>query len=816
MGYLLKEALKTLCGVNQWAYAVFWKIDCHNPKLLIWEECYSEPLQCSDPSKVSGLGTPEMSLGEKEECLATHEVLPAGKIQSLIDHMMVKNEIVIMGEGLTGRAAVTGNHQWVLSKFFDGNTYPPQVLNEMHYQFSAGIETVAIIPVSTHGVVQFGSSLSIMENMGFVASVRSLILKLGCIHDSLFSCKCYTDDKASVSPGMHCSIPPGSCKLTRQMVSGQASQPSDLVGNVHDVPPLVFQNSNQPKSCPSKICPVMRASPSFHEQSEISFVGADEILHNPGLLFGSLLSLEGWAILSDNCPQLRANEVVSHELLQASYSVLNDPSKLNSSPCFPLLNAISQSKEDMFDSSKTQEFPLVNMTDHVLSANLSHLPKVEFSKSEGGHILMGDPPSQWLDHFEKQEVGSKSIATSTMYTETSFCQHSMGDDLSDVFGGEHENKILCGFQCPGEKGKEIQTSMTMHEDASDFCAITECLYDDGGIFPGISDDHLLDAVVSRSCAVSKQSLGDNLSCQTTTTKMCCSSALTFHGTDMSPEQIEEEIFRTPKPVENSVSPACHSRWSGEGRFYQPTSFCGSQVSSWLEQNQRSKVETSVSTGCSKRPGEVNRPNRKRLKPGENPRPRPKDRQMIQDRLKELREIVPNGAKCSIDALLERAIKHMLFLNSVTKHADMLKEPGESKIIHKEGGLLLKDNFEGGSTWAFEVGSQSVVCPIIVEDLDPPGQLLVEMLCENRGLVLEIADMIQGFGLTILKGMLESRNDKVWARFSVEANRDLSRKEIFMSLIRLLDQNVKTSETSPMGPLHSFMQPPTVPAMCGPW
>lgn len=32
MGYLLKEALKTLCGVNQWSYAVFWKFGCQNPK----------------------------------------------------------------------------------------------------------------------------------------------------------------------------------------------------------------------------------------------------------------------------------------------------------------------------------------------------------------------------------------------------------------------------------------------------------------------------------------------------------------------------------------------------------------------------------------------------------------------------------------------------------------------------------------------------------------------------------------------------------------------------------------------------------------
>ncbi|KAJ0491142.1 putative myc-type, basic helix-loop-helix (bHLH) domain, transcription factor LHW [Helianthus annuus] len=53
--------------------------------------------------------------------------------------------------------------------------------------------------------------------------------------------------------------------------------------------------------------------------------------------------------------------------------------------------------------------------------------------------------------------------------------------------------------------------------------------------------------------------------------------------------------------------------------------------------------------------------------------------MIQDRVKELREIVPNSAKCSIDALLEHTMKHMLFLQSVTKHADKLKQTGESKL-----------------------------------------------------------------------------------------------------------------------------------------
>jgi len=140
---------------------------------------------------------------------------------------------------------------------------------------------------------------------------------------------------------------------------------------------------------------------------------------------------------------------------------------------------------------------------------------------------------------------------------------------------------------------------------------------------------------------------------------------------------------------------------------------------------------------------------------------------------------------------------MLFLQNVTKHADNLKDIGEPKFIDKEGGILLKEKFEGGATWAFQVGSQSMTCPIIVEDLNPPRQMLVEMLCEQRGFFLEIADLIRGLGLTILKGVMEAHKDKIWARFAVEANRDVTRMEIFISLVRLLESTVGCS-TVPQG------------------
>ncbi|XP_038979355.1 uncharacterized protein LOC120109718 isoform X1 [Phoenix dactylifera] len=220
----------------------------------------------------------------------------------------------------------------------------------------------------------------------------------------------------------------------------------------------------------------------------------------------------------------------------------------------------------------------------------------------------------------------------------------------------------------------------------------------------------------------------------------------------------------------------------------------SHVSSWIDDGCSMNAGSAV-LNQPKKPEEAIKVVKKRARPGESTRPRPKDRQQIQDRVKELREIVPNCAKCSIDALLDRTIKHMLFLQSVTKYADKLKQTDEPKMIVEESGVVLKDNSSGGTsggaTWAYEVAGQTMVCPIIVEDLTPPGQMLVEMLCEERGFFLEIADIIRGFGLTILKGVMEIHDSKIWARFLVEANRDVTRMDIFLSLVQLLQQTSST-------------------------
>ncbi|CAN6971112.1 unnamed protein product, partial [Brassica rapa subsp. trilocularis] len=82
------------------------------------------------------------------------------------------------------------------------------------------------------------------------------------------------------------------------------------------------------------------------------------------------------------------------------------------------------------------------------------------------------------------------------------------------------------------------------------------------------------------------------------------------------------------------------------------------------------------------------------------------------------------------------------MQSIAKYADKLKQPYQPKLVK-----------EKERTWALEVGDdESVVCPIIVEDLKPQGQMQIEMVCQENGdEFLEIAHVVRGLGLNILKG-----------------------------------------------------------------
>ncbi|KAF5738916.1 Basic helix-loop-helix DNA-binding superfamily protein isoform 3 [Tripterygium wilfordii] len=221
-------------------------------------------------------------------------------------------------------------------------------------------------------------------------------------------------------------------------------------------------------------------------------------------------------------------------------------------------------------------------------------------------------------------------------------------------------------------------------------------------------ENLLEAVVANvysSDVKSVQSLCKSEQSLLTSQKMpeaSCQSQYTIYSTNHSANQISlvEEDMRHCL----NTSDLCGAL-SSQGL----SSACLSSRSEQLDRNS-----------------EAAKNNKKKSRPGESSRPRPRDRQLIQDRIKELRELVPNGSKCSIDSLLERTVKHMLFLQSIAKHADKLKNCAESKLHHKGTGMPGSSNYEEGSSWAVEVGSHLKVCSIIVENLNQKGQVLVEI------------------------------------------------------------------------------------------
>lgn len=181
--------------------------------------------------------------------------------------------------------------------------------------------------------------------------------------------------------------------------------------------------------------------------------------------------------------------------------------------------------------------------------------------------------------------------------------------------------------------------------------------------------------------------------------------------------------------------------------------------------------------------------KKKSRGGHNQRTRPRDRQLIQDRIKELRDLVPNSEKSSIDGLLDKTIKHMLFLRSVTDQADKLRHQDlkeESDRKRKRSAEVNYDN-QNGTSWAVEVGSEQNLCPIVVKDLDHPGHMLIEMLCDDHGRFLQIADVIHRSQLTILKGVMEKDTDNSLARFVVETSGSFHRLDIFWPLMKLLQQ-----------------------------
>ncbi|KAJ7952192.1 transcription factor bHLH [Quillaja saponaria] len=829
----LKNTLKSLCCANAWSYGLFWRFDPQNSTLLTVEDGFYEE-----------------------------------EVKEKVNIML--QQVHMIGEGIIGQAAFTGNHQWLFSDAQAGELNCTEAVgsgdiykddSELRHQFSSGIKTIAVISVKPRGVLQLGSTRKIleekefldqtkrlfreMENMGGLnpftstpSSLDSQSYDLNALFDSLISdsseelmgngnlSTSLIDSCTSISNFHEGRITPfyGDSSFPSDQFTA-ASEAQVLLSDKSSSTQSVFLNSNSSmnnSSPKSAVYGTWNSEASFltsseQQGSEVRVQDSSDVycskvnvstssrhtvqnaqeystlttLYSTGGLFDQEESFEDLGSAMDNQKSVHSSIMIEVDFPEnvATLQGLSEELK-------PVDFSMDLSKLSFMDDLSEWFSPSpVNSIEEMLTTFDNDLSQSVGVNSTSFGLLGGDYPG---------DIPVKCLASSLHNSITMTC--SSDEEVKPVIMHNSENDILdgIGLDLVCDQAGECWRDILMPVVSASPCTASECIseLDTGpvvgprrGLFSELDLEEVLNGI-STSTSFMRSSFVDQLS----TNKR--------RRTEASP--VNSDLV-------DSASVACSG---ASANLMQPVSnfdktknlVCKdvlrkSQVGLWIDDSYSINNGKAV-LAQSQKLEELAKGTRKRARPGESTRPRPKDRQQIQDRLKELRGIIPNAGKCSIDSLLDRTIKYMLFLQSVTKYADKLTYGNEPKLIDQADGVVLKDNSvsgsadTGGVTWAFEVGGQTMVCPIIVEDLNPPGQMLIEMLCEEQEFFLEIADIIRRFGLNILKGKMESRENKIWARFIVEANRHVTRLDVFWSLVQFL-QKTNTSEIGSVTPNNAI-------------
>lgn len=739
---MLNRALKSLCCSYGWSFGVFWCYNLRNSMLLTLEDAYYED-----------------------------------QMGVMIDQMLL--QVHLLGEGIIGQTAFTRKHQWIsFSSIMGHDMY--QDGSHLHGQFSCGIKTIVAVPVESWGVLQFGSINKIVESLEFLDRAKRLICQV-LSDNTLLSFKSETSNPcrliaSATAPG-NSPFTPGLPVISENHLSGHSLDPK-IQGPRFDqlisskIIPSSINNFTTKTPCMSTWSTECSTPTSVERQhpSEASHQNASSVFSvrpdvgisnvcNSGKLIGNgnfnpyICETDG-GLLDD-----LASVYTSHQnpRFDESLTIISKPSVFDN-----ILQWLNSSPSD----EQTEAMGVASISDSL----------------DGGDISN--------DNRLKPEVSSvpRSISTAVNFDEKEKILNVHGDetDLIQSLGLDFGSSLAT--KC----WEDIITPVVSFRPSINM-GIADCLpvldasfaaVPRKGLFSELGIEQLLDNFTCGAHSVTKSNPNDQIS---------TAKKRRIEAYDENCNQFHLGNIPCANGLKNlnhtvSISDKLASHGTPKEAFPK------SRVCSWIDDNYSINAVSSIVTSETKKHEDHKKGTKKRTRPGESTRPRPKDRQLIQDRLKELKEIIPNSGKLSIDGLLDQTIKHMLFLQSVKKYADRLKhEEDEPKLIGQENGVVLRDNFvsngggSGGATWAFEVGAQTLVCPIIVEDINPPGQMLIEMLCEEGGFFLEIADIIRGYSLTILNGVMEVRESKLWARFTVEANESITRMDIFLSLVNLLQQ-----------------------------
>ncbi|XP_028758357.1 transcription factor EMB1444 isoform X1 [Neltuma alba] len=634
--------------------------------------------------------------------------------------------VYTLGEGIVGQVAVTGKHRWICA----GNQVAGpgslyEFVEDWQSQFSIGIKTIVVVAVVPLGVVQLGS------------------LNNQVIEDTEF----VTHIRNLFLAAQHYTI---------------GHSLDQIQSSTKNVSPLAVEKirSETPNNLMSFPCSEKNFSPSCVTQEiavDMAEHGGSEFNLDESYLLNhpvsNLVDLEDQKSLEMRSLNKRECEVGSSGCKDMRVESEKDMSSL-------ALNSVSNDNrfQDLICPSGKIGAHSAGIPADFVDAVVYGSDKVPYMEPNPQGVFSVVRPSD--ANFQKGTLKSE-LETDPSYKDVPFTmlKFPAGCELHEALGPAFlKRSKYCDLGA--WVNQDVKTAK-MPDEISCSQLTSES-----------RQGHLLEAVVANVHHSNNDANSDLSFC--TSVQSGVASGRNPEASIQTTRTINSECYSIDQSslIREEKQPCLSS--SGICGVVSPKGFSSACPSSCSERFERSSEPAK---------------NKKRARPGESCRPRPRDRQLIQDRIKELRDLVPSGAKCSIDSLLERTIKHMLFLQSITKHADKLNKftDSKTKVHHMEADVLGSSGYEQGSSWAMEVGGHLKVHSILVENLNKNGQMLIEMLCEECTHFLEIAEAIRSLGLTILTGATEAHGEKTWICFVVEGqnNRNVHRLDILWPLVQML-------------------------------
>lgn len=188
LGSKLQNMLQAAVQSVQWTYSLFWQL-CPQQLILVWGDgYYNGSIKTRKTVQPMEVSAEEASLQRSQQLRELYESLSAGETNpptrrpcaSLSPEDLTESEWFYLmcvsfsfppGVGLPGRAYTKRQHVWLTgANEVDSKTFSRAILAK-----SANIQTVVCIPV-LDGVVEFGTTDKIQEDLNFIKHVKSFFL----------------------------------------------------------------------------------------------------------------------------------------------------------------------------------------------------------------------------------------------------------------------------------------------------------------------------------------------------------------------------------------------------------------------------------------------------------------------------------------------------------------------------------------------------------------------------------------------------------------------------------------------------------------